>query len=239
MRAIKTHVRFAYLSPSSTSPDPGSPFARQKIREEEEEGKMAISELGGAYLASCRQWLLPCLTSRRSKWVCPKRRRFLRCPAASHRETAGKEASTYTSRISTDVPLYESHGASFDQYLEDKPRVFQAIFPDKRRSQQLNEEEWRIQMLPIQFLLLTVWPVVDMRFRCKSRGRDYPPQIPQDISKVLELDITRWELQGLDSILKPSHFVLGVKGALYPDRRGTRSRLKGIDEAGREHEAQS
>lgn len=53
------------------------------------------------------------------------------------------------------------------------------------------QEEWRIQMLPIQFLLLTVWPVVDMRLRCKSRGRDYPPQIPQDISKVLELDIVR------------------------------------------------
>lgn len=29
--------------------------------------------------------------------------------------------------------------ASFDEYLEDKPRVFKAIFPDKRRSQQLNE----------------------------------------------------------------------------------------------------
>uniref|UniRef100_A0A2K1RA32 Uncharacterized protein n=1 Tax=Populus trichocarpa TaxID=3694 RepID=A0A2K1RA32_POPTR len=29
--------------------------------------------------------------------------------------------------------------ASFDRYLEDKPRVFKAIFPDKRRSQQLNE----------------------------------------------------------------------------------------------------
>ncbi|XP_010029373.2 uncharacterized protein LOC104419414 [Eucalyptus grandis] len=191
---------------------------------------MAISELGGAYLAPCRQPLLPCWTSGRSKWGWPKQqRRFLRCHAASHRgeAAAGKEASTYKSRIATDIPLYESPGASFDRYLEDKPRVFQAIFPDNRRSQQLNEEEWRIQMLPIQFLFLTVRPVIDMRLRCKSRGRDYPPQIPQDVSKVLELDITRWELQGLDSILQPSHFALGVKGALYPDRHGTRNRLKG------------
>ena len=71
--------------------------------------------------------------------------------------------TTYTSRISTDIPLYEIPGvnlhflllslslcgdefdqfwnvqASFDEYLEDKPRVFQAIFPDKRRSDQINQ----------------------------------------------------------------------------------------------------
>lgn len=37
----------------------------------------------------------------------------------------------------------------------------------------------------------------------------------------------RWELQGLDDVLKPSHFSLGVKGVLYPDRRGARTRLRG------------
>ncbi|XP_034707208.1 uncharacterized protein LOC117930680 [Vitis riparia] len=135
--------------------------------------------------------------------------------------------STYTSRISTDLPLYESPGALFDEYLEDKPRVFKAIFPDKRRSQRINEEEWRIQMLPIQFLFLTVWPVIDMRLRCKSRGKDYPPGVPHNITKVLELNIIRWELQGLDDLLKPSHFSLGVKGALYPERQAMQSRLKG------------
>ncbi|KAF8399524.1 hypothetical protein HHK36_015390 [Tetracentron sinense] len=89
------------------------------------------------------------------------------------------------------------------------------------------QEEWRVQMLPIQFLFLTVWPVIDMRLRCKSQGKDYPPGVPLNVSKVLELDITRWELQGLDSAVEPSHFALGVRGALYPDRLGMRSRLKG------------
>ncbi|GFY87019.1 hypothetical protein Acr_05g0006580 [Actinidia rufa] len=88
-------------------------------------------------------------------------------------------------------------------------------------------EEWRIQMLPIQFLFLTVWPVIDMKLKCKSQGLDYPPQIPQHITKLVELDIIRWELQGLDDILKPSEFTLGVKGTMYPERRGTQSRLKG------------
>ncbi|XP_057521818.1 uncharacterized protein LOC130801896 isoform X1 [Amaranthus tricolor] len=135
--------------------------------------------------------------------------------------------STYSSRMSTDIPFYETPGASFDQYLEDKPRVFTAIFPDKRRSQQLNEEEWRVHMLPIQFFFLTVSPVVDMRLRCKTNGKDYPSGISPAISKVLELDIIRWELQGLDNVVPPDHFSLGVQGALYSDRRGTRSRLKG------------
>lgn len=44
-------------------------------------------------------------------------------------------------------------------------------------------------MLPIQFLFLTVWPVIDMRLRCKTGGKDYPPGVPSDIKKVLELGI--------------------------------------------------
>lgn len=35
--------------------------------------------------------------------------------------------------------VFVSLQASFDGYLEDKPRVFKAIFPDKGRSRQLNE----------------------------------------------------------------------------------------------------
>ncbi|KAM7266971.1 hypothetical protein ACFE04_009137 [Oxalis oulophora] len=142
-------------------------------------------------------------------------------------EIATQRLASYSSTISTDIPLYELPGATFDEYLEDKPRVFQAIFPDKRRSTRLNEEDWRIHMLPIDFLFLTVRPVVDMKLKCKSSGHDYPPGVPLDISKVLDLKIIKWELQGLDTVLQPSQFILGVNGALYPDRRGRASRLKG------------
>lgn len=37
----------------------------------------------------------------------------------------------------------------------------------------------------------------------------------------------RWELQGLDNVLEPNHFSLGVNGTLYSDKRGVRSKLKG------------
>ncbi|KFK33198.1 hypothetical protein AALP_AA6G342900 [Arabis alpina] len=135
--------------------------------------------------------------------------------------------SSYSSKISTDVPLHESPKALFDEYLEDKSRVFEAMFPDKPKSHRLNEEEWRIQMLPINFLFLTAWPVVDMRIRCVSNGQDYPPDVPLDITKVLELNMIKWKLQGLDKVMEPTDFTLGVKGALYPDRRGEHTRLKG------------
>lgn len=62
-------------------------------------------------------------------------------------------------------------------------------------------------MLPIEFLLITVWPVIDMRLRCKSKGIDYPPGIPPDVSKVLELDIVS---------VKPNlHCVLSIVRSLY------------------------
>ncbi|XP_011098659.1 uncharacterized protein LOC105177275 isoform X2 [Sesamum indicum] len=158
------------------------------------------AEMGEVAAAqSCRNALLPghfkvYPLKLSAKWQCNvgKRLRVMKVEAQM------VNPSTYSSRISTDIPLYETPG-----------------------------EEWRVHMLPIEFLFLTVSPVIDMRLRCKSCGKGYPPGVPQDISKVLELDIIRWELQGLDDMLKPSQFSLGVKGALYPDRRGPRSRLKG------------
>ncbi|XP_068661029.1 uncharacterized protein [Aristolochia californica] len=140
--------------------------------------------------------------------------------------SSGK-VSTFRSSIATDLPLYESPEASFDEYLEDQARVFRAMFPDENRSRRLNEEEWRIQMLPLDFLFLSVRPVIDMRLRCNSHAKVYPPGIPHTVNRVLQLKATRWELGGLDSMVKPTHFALGVQGTLYSQKQGLRSRLKG------------
>jgi hypothetical protein len=43
-------------------------------------------------------------------------------------------------------------------------------------------------MLPLQLLFLTVWPIMDMRLTCKSKGKEYPPGVPREITKVLELE---------------------------------------------------
>ncbi|KAB1705424.1 DUF1997 domain-containing protein [Klebsiella pneumoniae] len=141
-----------------------------------------------------------------------------------------KVQQTYHSQITVpaDMPLFESPHASFDRYMEDKPRVFKAIFPDNRGTQRLNEEEWRIRMEPIAFLFLKAWPVVNMRVRCKTKGKEYPSGVPTHTSMVLELKITKWDLEGVtEERNKPSEFRLNMEGVLYPDRKGTRSRIKG------------
>ncbi|WZZ53432.1 hypothetical protein YC2023_053539 [Brassica napus] len=100
--------------------------------------------------------------------------------------------SKYSSKFSTDVQLHESPQALFDEYLEDKSRVFKAMFPDKPKSYRLNE-------------------VANMcSFLCKW--------------ECLRM---KWELQGLGQVMEQSDFTLGVQGALYPDRGGRHTRLKG------------
>lgn len=59
--------------------------------------------------------------------------------------------------------------ASFDQYLEDKPRVFTAIFPDKRRSQQLNEVE--LLTFSSNFSFFFIIPQVGICIVKKSREK--------------------------------------------------------------------
>ncbi|GLJ51127.1 hypothetical protein SUGI_1088370 [Cryptomeria japonica] len=133
---------------------------------------------------------------------------------------------TFSSDISTDIPLYEVPQVSFDQYLSDRTRVFQAIFPDKRRSERLNDDEWRIHMLPIEFLFVSAYPVIDMSIVLKEPGQGFPDGIAKSVKKVITLEAKRWDLRGLDYILKPSDFELGVRGVLYSEKYGVASRLK-------------
>ncbi|KAJ1687118.1 hypothetical protein LUZ63_018508 [Rhynchospora breviuscula] len=139
---------------------------------------------------------------------------------------------TYSSIISSNIPLYESPEVSFDEYLQDRPRVFKAVFPAHHRSNRLNEEEWKIQMVPIQFLFVSAHVVVVMRMRCKTHGKEYPSNVPVHATTVLELQATKWELRGLQSSSIPSDFTLCVKGTVYPERKEKQSLLKGHLEIG-------
>ncbi|KAL6287831.1 hypothetical protein ACE6H2_012221 [Prunus campanulata] len=137
-----------------------------------------------------------------------------------------KEPLTFYFRHTIDAPLYESPRASFYQYLEDEKRVFKAIFQDEEKTQ-LNAEEWRIQMPAMQVLFLSIYLILYVKLRMKSMGKDYPSHVPQDISKVLEIDITRWELLG-PSDYEPRDFSLSIKGTIYSERQGAQSWLRNI-----------
>ncbi|KAG4383326.1 hypothetical protein AAZX31_13G046500 [Glycine max] len=150
-----------------------------------------------------------------------------------HRKAASnsirsEKTSSFSFRSNANVPFHELPGASFDQYMDDKHRVLRAVFSDdKGTTKQLNEEEWRIKMPPIQCLFLSVNPTADVRLTFRSNGEDYPPEIPHHVPKVLELHFIRWELQGLNSFYKdPYQISIDVRGSLYPERKGKHSWLK-------------
>jgi hypothetical protein len=107
--------------------------------------------------------------------------------------------------------------------MEDQQRLFNALFPDGQRRVRLSDEEWRIQMLPIDFFFLQVRPVVDMRIVVTGLEAGNKERV----TKMVKLEVTNWDLQGLGYHVNESDFQLDVKGWLYPERQGVGSRLKG------------
>ncbi|KGN52483.1 uncharacterized protein LOC101212716 isoform X2 [Cucumis sativus] len=126
----------------------------------------------------------------------------------------------------SDLPLYESPGkASFDEYLEDKPRLVKATFPGK--NQQLNQEEWRIETPKIQLLFLKICPTIDMKIISKTNGGEaYPCHVPHYIPKLLHFQMTNWEINGIHKEYRPSSANVCSHGVIYRQKIGTRSRLK-------------
>ncbi|KAL9323474.1 hypothetical protein ACSQ67_008331 [Phaseolus vulgaris] len=148
--------------------------------------------------------------------------------AASNFIIRSEKTSTFSFRSNANIPIHEIPGASFDHYMDDKQRVIRDVFSDdKVTTQQINQEEWRINMPPIQCLFVSVKPTADLRLTFKSKGEDYPPHIPNHVTKVLELHFTKWELQGLSALYKdPNQIKLDVRGTVYPERKGKHSWLK-------------
>jgi hypothetical protein len=51
------------------------------------------------------------------------------------------------------------------------------------------QEEWSVQLLPIQFLFLSASPVIVMRFVRKSGGKEYPPNVPIHATSLLLMEV--------------------------------------------------
>ncbi|KAK7381294.1 hypothetical protein VNO78_33870 [Psophocarpus tetragonolobus] len=134
--------------------------------------------------------------------------------------------SSFNYRSSAGVPLHELPWASFDEYIEDKGRVIRSIFPENSASLQLNQEEWRVKMTPIQALFLKCEPVIHITVKCISEANDYPHEIPSHITKFLHVHITRVEFPDLNAGYIPQDFNINAKGALYLERRGRHKWMK-------------
>ncbi|GBG88116.1 hypothetical protein CBR_g46605 [Chara braunii] len=91
-------------------------------------------------------------------------------------------------------------------------------------------------MLPITFIFLSARPVVDMRIWnedassfsvATARRAGMVNGTAKKAAHTLCLQATRCKLEGLDFIMKPSDFILGVNGVLFADRSAGSTRLKG------------
>ncbi|KAG8097005.1 hypothetical protein GUJ93_ZPchr0013g36516 [Zizania palustris] len=145
-----------------------------------------------------------------------------------------RDLFTFSYRFNSDIPMTETPGASIDEYLQNMPRIVGAVFPDKRKRTKISDEEWSVQLLPIQFLFLSASPVIVMRFVSKSDGKEYPPHVPVKASSLLPHGSallrrrragvqTDYKLNGLDSNAMPSQLDLTVRGTLYPRPEGRKS----------------
>ncbi|KAM3315592.1 hypothetical protein ACQJBY_033998 [Aegilops geniculata] len=143
--------------------------------------------------------------------------------AAKEKKVNPRDLFTFSYRFNTDIPMGETPGASIDEYLMNRPRIVGAVFPDKRKRTKLNDEEWSVQLVPIQFLFLSACPVIAVRFVSRSGGEGYPPHVPVHATSLLLMEVTDYKLKGLQRDAMPSHLALTVRGSLYPQPEGRRS----------------
>jgi len=127
---------------------------------------------------------------------CPSPRSFTTCAlktpshgGRSRGKINSRELFTFSYKFNTDIPMSETQGASIDEYLQNSPRIVGAVFPDQRKRRKLNDEEWSVQLLPIQFLFLSASPVIVMRFVRKSGGKEYPPNVPIHATSLLLMEV--------------------------------------------------
>lgn len=161
---------------------------------------------------------------RRTTGVEPPRRAF-RGPAARLSTERAKDVK-FTATLTTNIPFREHPEVPFEQYIKNRERIFHTFFPDRQRYVRLDEEHWRIQMLPISFFWLQVTPVVDMRIWLAEGGAGRAPHAEGAGGTQLCLQATRWVLRGVE--YDPADFALEVRGALHPERIGhANTRLRG------------
>ncbi|XP_050903005.1 uncharacterized protein LOC127115521 [Lathyrus oleraceus] len=134
--------------------------------------------------------------------------------------------TSFSYKASVKAPLNEFPWASFDQYIEDKERVIQAIIPEKSTAKKLNEDEWRIRLNSIQVFLVTCQPIIHLKAKCISQVQDYPPQVPGHVTKFLEIQVTRCELEDLHYDHIPLGLNINAKGALYLEKEGRHNLIK-------------
>jgi len=96
-------------------------------------------------------------------------------------------------------------------YLRQPGRLVNALV-DQSRTEQLSDECFRLKMRPLEFMMLSIQPTVDMRVWAQSDG-------------TINLESVACEIRGVDYI--NDRFALNLKGQLSPHQSGGTTYLKG------------
>ena len=98
-----------------------------------------------------------------------------------------------------------------EHYLRQPQRLVQAI-TDPSRFQQLAPSQFRLQLRPLQFMMLRLEPTVDLQVWTPSEG-------------TLHLRSLDYEIRGAQFL--PQSFGLELAGTLSPHRQGSATKLRG------------
>lgn len=96
-------------------------------------------------------------------------------------------------------------------YLRQPRRLVNALV-DRTRTEQLSDDCFRLKMRPLQFMMLSIQPTVDMRVWAQSDG-------------TINLESVACEILGVGYI--NDRFALNLKGQLAPHQNGGVTYLKG------------
>ena len=116
----------------------------------------------------------------------------------------------FTASQSVDM-IVPDHQVPIQHYLRQPKRLVKALV-DPTRLEQLGEDCFRLKMRPLQFLMLTLQPTVDLKVVVKPDG-------------TLYLKSQRCEIRGIEYINQ--RFSLNLVGKLYPIHAQGVTYLKG------------
>jgi hypothetical protein len=100
---------------------------------------------------------------------------------------------------------------SIEHYLRQPQRLVQAI-TDPSRIQQLAPSHFRLQLRPLQFMMLRLEPIVDLQVWTQAEG-------------TLHLRSLDCQIRGAEFL--PQSFALELAGILSPHRQGRTTELRG------------
>ncbi|MGL5064366.1 MAG: DUF1997 domain-containing protein [Microcoleus sp.] len=100
---------------------------------------------------------------------------------------------------------------SIQHYLRQPQRLVNALV-DRSRTEQLGDDCFRLKMRPLEFMMLSIQPTVDIKVRALSDG-------------TIELESAGCKIRGVDYI--NDRFSLHLKGRLSPHQIDGSTQLRG------------